>query len=29
LGYDRQLAEKLIDLNAPFTVAVLPHSPHQ
>lgn len=29
LGYDRQLAEKLIDLNAPFTVAILPHSPHQ
>lgn len=29
LGYDRQLAEKLIDLNAPFTFAILPHSPHQ
>jgi polysaccharide deacetylase 2 family uncharacterized protein YibQ len=29
LGYDRQLAEKLIDLNAPITVAILPHSPHQ
>ncbi|MCU0601749.1 MAG: divergent polysaccharide deacetylase family protein [Desulfobacterales bacterium] len=29
LGYDRQMAEKLIDLNAPFTLAILPHSPHQ
>jgi polysaccharide deacetylase 2 family uncharacterized protein YibQ len=29
LGYDRQLAEKIINLNAPFTVAILPHSPHQ
>jgi hypothetical protein len=29
LGYDRQLAEKFIDLNAPLTLAVLPHSPHQ
>jgi polysaccharide deacetylase 2 family uncharacterized protein YibQ len=29
LGYDRALAEKLIDLNEPFTVSVLPHSPHQ
>lgn len=28
LGYDRQLAEKLIDLNAPFTFSILPHSPH-
>ncbi|MFO7707611.1 MAG: divergent polysaccharide deacetylase family protein [Desulfobacterales bacterium] len=29
LGYDRQLAEKLIGLNAPLTVAILPNSPHQ
>ena len=29
LGYDRSLAEKLIGLNAPFTFAILPHSPHQ
>jgi uncharacterized protein len=29
LGYDRSLAEKLIGLNAPFTIAILPHSPHQ
>jgi polysaccharide deacetylase 2 family uncharacterized protein YibQ len=29
LGYDRQVAEKLIDLQAPFTVAILPNSPHQ
>jgi uncharacterized protein len=29
LGYDRLLAEKLIGLNAPFTLAILPHSPHQ
>jgi hypothetical protein len=29
LGYDRHLAEKLIGLNAPLTVAILPHSPHQ
>jgi polysaccharide deacetylase 2 family uncharacterized protein YibQ len=29
LGYDRTLAEKLIGLNAPFTLAILPHSPHQ
>jgi polysaccharide deacetylase 2 family uncharacterized protein YibQ len=29
LGYDRHLAEKLIDLNAALTVAILPHSPHQ
>jgi polysaccharide deacetylase 2 family uncharacterized protein YibQ len=29
LGYDRSLAEKLIGLNAPFTLAILPHSPHQ
>jgi polysaccharide deacetylase 2 family uncharacterized protein YibQ len=29
LGYDRLIAEKLIGLNAPFTLAILPHSPHQ
>jgi polysaccharide deacetylase 2 family uncharacterized protein YibQ len=29
LGYDRQAAERLMELNAPFTIAVLPHSPHQ
>jgi len=29
VGYDRQLAEKFIDLNAGFTIAILPHSPHQ
>ena len=29
VGYDRQLAEKFIDLNAAFTIAILPHSPHQ
>jgi len=29
LGYDRSLAEKLIGLNAPFTLSILPHSPHQ
>jgi polysaccharide deacetylase 2 family uncharacterized protein YibQ len=29
LGYDRHLAEKLIDLNAPLTLSILPHSPHQ
>lgn len=29
LGYDRHLAEKLMDLNAPLTFAILPHSPHQ
>jgi polysaccharide deacetylase 2 family uncharacterized protein YibQ len=29
LGYDRHLAEKLINLNASLTVAILPHSPHQ
>jgi hypothetical protein len=29
LGYDRLLAERLIGLNAPFTLAILPHSPHQ
>jgi uncharacterized protein len=29
LGYDRQAAERLMDLNAPFTFAILPHSPHQ
>lgn len=29
LGYDRQIAEKFMDLNAPITLAVLPHSPHQ
>ncbi len=28
LGYDRTLAEKLIGLNAPFTLAILPHSPY-
>jgi hypothetical protein len=29
LGYDRHLAEKLINLNASLTVSILPHSPHQ
>jgi polysaccharide deacetylase 2 family uncharacterized protein YibQ len=29
LGYDRLLAEKLIGLNAPFTLAILPHSPYK
>jgi hypothetical protein len=29
MGYDRQMAEKWIGLNAPFTFAILPHSPHQ
>ncbi|MGE5255442.1 MAG: divergent polysaccharide deacetylase family protein [Hyphomicrobiales bacterium] len=29
VGYDRHLAEKLIDLNAPLTLSILPHSPHQ
>jgi len=29
LGYDRHMAEKLIDLNAPLTLSILPHSPHQ
>jgi len=29
LGYDRSFAEKLIGLNVPFTLAVLPHSPHR
>jgi hypothetical protein len=29
LGYDRHLAEKLIELNAPLSVSILPHSPHQ
>jgi hypothetical protein len=29
LGYDRQAAERLMELNAPFTFAILPHSPHQ
>jgi polysaccharide deacetylase 2 family uncharacterized protein YibQ len=29
MGYDRQLAEKFIDLNTAFTIAILPHSPHQ
>jgi hypothetical protein len=29
LGYDRQAAERLTELNAPFTFAILPHSPHQ
>jgi len=29
MGYDRALAEKFIDLNAAFTLAILPHSPHQ
>ncbi len=29
IGYDRQLAEKLIGLNAPLTIAILPHSPHR
>jgi hypothetical protein len=28
-GYDRALAEKFIELNAPFTFAILPHSPYQ
>jgi polysaccharide deacetylase 2 family uncharacterized protein YibQ len=28
LGYDRHLAEKLVQLNAPFTLAILPFSPH-
>ena len=29
MGYDRALAEKFIGLNAAFTLAILPHSPHQ
>lgn len=29
LGYDRAAAERLLDLGAPLTFAVLPHSPHQ
>jgi hypothetical protein len=29
VGYDRQLAEKFIDLDAAFTISILPHSPHQ
>jgi polysaccharide deacetylase 2 family uncharacterized protein YibQ len=29
LGYDRSAAERLLELNAPLTFAVLPHSPHQ
>lgn len=29
LGYDRHLAEKLINLDAPLTLSILPHSPHQ
>jgi polysaccharide deacetylase 2 family uncharacterized protein YibQ len=29
VGYDRPLAEKFIDLHAGFTIAILPHSPHQ
>ena len=29
LGYDRHLAEKLIDLKAPLSIAILPHSPYQ
>jgi hypothetical protein len=29
LGYDRPAAERLMELNAPFTFAILPHSPHQ
>jgi polysaccharide deacetylase 2 family uncharacterized protein YibQ len=29
LGYDRAAAERLLELGAPFTFAVLPHSPHQ
>lgn len=29
LGYDRAVAQKLIGLDAPLTLALLPHSPHQ
>lgn len=29
LGYDRAAAERLLELGAPLTFAVLPHSPHQ
>jgi polysaccharide deacetylase 2 family uncharacterized protein YibQ len=29
LGYDRPAAERLMELNAPLTFAILPHSPHQ
>jgi hypothetical protein len=29
LGYDRHLAEKLIQLKAPLTLAILPFSPHR
>ncbi|RPJ69259.1 MAG: divergent polysaccharide deacetylase family protein, partial [Desulfobacteraceae bacterium] len=28
IGYDRAAAEKLIELDAPLTLALLPHSPH-
>jgi polysaccharide deacetylase 2 family uncharacterized protein YibQ len=28
LGYDRHIAEKLMNLDAPLTLAILPHSPH-
>ena len=29
LGYDRQAADRLLELNVAFTFAVLPHSPHE
>jgi uncharacterized protein len=29
IGYDAQIAEKLIGLNVPITLSILPHSPHQ
>lgn len=28
LGYDRHIAEKLMNLNASLTLAILPHNPH-
>jgi hypothetical protein len=29
VGYDRPLAEKFMELNGPFTMSILPHSPHR
>ncbi len=29
IGYDAQIAEKFIGLNAAITLSILPHSPHQ